>query len=97
MARRFLQKHGINYNEVLASVTRFEIIRLVAEIASNRDWFIHHLDVKSAFLKGPLEEIVYVTQPPGFMIKGKEYMVYKLQNALCRLNQDLRSWNKRIN
>lgn len=55
------------------------------------------LDVKSAFLNGPLEEEVYVTQPPGYEIRGREDKVYKLKKALYGLKQALRAWNKRIN
>jgi len=57
---------------------------------------MHHLDVKSAFLNGPLDEEVYVTQPSGFKIKGKENIVYRLQKALYGLKQAPRAWNKRI-
>jgi hypothetical protein len=53
--------------------------------------------VKSAFLNGELEEEVYVNQPPGFEIKGKEEYVYKLDKALYSLKQAPRAWNKKIN
>jgi hypothetical protein len=39
---------------------------------------------------------VYVSQPPGFEIVGKENMVYKLHKALYGLQQAPRAWNKKI-
>ena len=56
VARGFLQKPGLDYSEVFAPVARLETIRLVVSIASARNWPIFQLDVKSAFLNGPLEE-----------------------------------------
>lgn len=52
--------------------------------------------MKFTLLKGPTEEVVYVTQPLGIEIKGKEEMVFKLDKALYGLNQAPRAWNKRI-
>ncbi|GAU25658.1 hypothetical protein TSUD_265850 [Trifolium subterraneum] len=52
--------------------------------------------VKFAFLNGPLEEEVYVKQPPGFEVKGQEQKVYRLRKALYGLKQAPRAWNKRI-
>jgi len=46
---------------------------------------VHHLDVKSAFLNGDLAEVVYVEQPPGYVVRGKERKVYKLHKALYGL------------
>ncbi|GAU28769.1 hypothetical protein TSUD_357540, partial [Trifolium subterraneum] len=53
-------------------------------------------DVKSAFLNGTLEEAVYVEQPEGFIVKGQEDKVLKLNKALYGLKQAPRAWNKRI-
>ncbi|XP_058726097.1 uncharacterized mitochondrial protein AtMg00820-like [Vicia villosa] len=52
----FLQKPGLDYFEVFAPVARHETIRLVIALAANRRWPLMHLDVKSAFLNGPLQE-----------------------------------------
>ena len=49
------------------------------------------LDVKSAFLHGELDEEVYVTQPPSYVIKGEENKVYRLKNALYGLKQASRA------
>ena len=82
VARGFLQKQGIDYNEVFVPVARIETMRLVIVVACKNEWSLYHLDVKSAFLNGALEELVFVSQPPSFEIVGKEHIVYKLHKAL---------------
>ncbi|KAK2394534.1 putative mitochondrial protein [Trifolium repens] len=72
VSKGFLQKAGLDYQEVYASVARIETIRLVVVIASVKKWPMSQMDVKSTFLNGPLDEEVYVSQPPGFIKKGKE-------------------------
>lgn len=58
---------------------------------------MHHLDVKTAFLHGELKEVVYVTQPEGFSVKGSENKVYRLHKALYGLKQAPRAWNEKLN
>ena len=53
---------------------------------------IHHLDVKSAFLNGEIEELIYVQQLEGFAIEGKEGHVLRLRKALYGLKQAPRAW-----
>ncbi|GAU30980.1 hypothetical protein TSUD_104940 [Trifolium subterraneum] len=96
VVKSFLQKEGIDFNEVFAPVARMETIRLVTAMAHYNGWSMHQMDVKCAFLNGPLDEEVYVTQPPGFISKEDEFKVYKLHKALYGLNQAPRAWNKRI-
>lgn len=45
------------------------------------------MDVKLAFLHGPIDEEVYMSQPSGFEVKGKTHMVYRLYKALYDLKQ----------
>ena len=85
VAKGYVQQYGKDYEEVFAPVARLETIRLLVSIAATRGWEVHHLDVKTAFLHGDLKEIVYVTQPEGFEVKGSEKKVYKLHKALYGL------------
>ncbi|KAL6348524.1 hypothetical protein AAG906_013144 [Vitis piasezkii] len=78
----YVQRQDIDFDEVFAPVARLKTIRLLISIAAHEGWKVHHMDVKSAFLNGDLEEEVYVIQPPGFEIKGEEHKVLKLHKAL---------------
>lgn len=97
VAKGYVQRHGIDYEEVFAPVTRLETVRLLLALAAKNDWKIHHLDVKSAFLNGVIQEEVYVSQPKGYVKKGSEHKVYKLLKALYGLRQAPRAWYSRLN
>lgn len=91
-----MQRHGIDFDEVFAPVARLETVRLLIALAANEGWRVDHMDVKSAFLNGELEEEVYVAQPPGFIETGKEGKVLKLRKALYGLRQAPRAWNLKL-
>ena len=48
------------------------------------------MDVKTTFLHGDLEEEIYMKQPEGFIVKGKNELVCKLKKSLYGLNQSPR-------
>ena len=96
VAKGYVQRKGIDYNEVFAPVARLETIRLLLALSAKEGWEVHHLDVKSAFLNGELLEEVYVMQPEGFEKKGEERKVYRLLKALYGLRQAPRAWNARL-
>lgn len=97
VAKGYVQRQGVDFEEVFAPVTRLETVRLLLALAAENRWEIHHLDVKSAFLNGDLQEDVYVQQPEGFVKQGKEHMVYKLVKALYGLRQAPRAWYDKLN
>jgi hypothetical protein len=63
------------------------LVRLIITLAVHEGWEVHHMDIKSAFLNGDLQEEVYVEQPAGFVVVGKEHKVLKLKKTLYRLHQ----------
>jgi hypothetical protein len=68
----------------------------VISIEAEMGWKIHQMDVKTAFLKGLIQEEVYIEQPHGFEVHGRESHVCKLKKALYGLKQTLRAWYSRI-
>jgi len=86
----------VDYEEVFAPIARLDIVQFILAMAANRGWEVHHLDVKSAFLHGELQEEVYVQQPEGYAVKGKEHCVLRLSKALYGLKQAPRAWNMRL-
>ena len=85
VAQCFVQREGIDFEEVFAPVARMESIQLLLALAAANDWRVHHLDIKSAFLNVELAETVFVEQPLGFTIKGAEHRVLRLRKALYGL------------
>jgi hypothetical protein len=51
-----------------------------------------HMDVKTMFLHGDLEEEIYMKQLEGFLVNGKQELVWKLKKSLYGLNQYPRMW-----
>lgn len=85
VSKGFMQQEGLPYDEVFAPVAIMEIVRLIISISSWKSWKLSQLDVKSAFLNGPLDQEVFVLQPPDFIYKGEEKNVLRLKKALCGL------------
>lgn len=57
---RLAVKFGIDFEEVFTLVARLEMIQVILAIDALYGWLMHHLDVKSAFLNGEIEEEIYV-------------------------------------
>ena len=74
-ARGFVQRKGIDFDEVFAPVAGMESIRLLLALAAAKDKRVHHLHIKLTFLNGELAETVFVRQPSGFTIKEVEHRV----------------------
>nr|GEZ80449.1 hypothetical protein [Tanacetum cinerariifolium] len=78
---------GIDFEESLAPVARMEAIRIFFSYVAHKGFIVYQMDVKTAFLHGPLKEDAYVCQPKDFIDVDHPSHVYKLKKALYGLKQ----------
>jgi hypothetical protein len=81
------QEHSVDYKETFSLVIKPAIVRVVLSIATSKDWPIHELNVKNAFLHGNLTETVFAQQPSGFFSPSHLDYVCKLHKSLYGLKQ----------
>lgn len=94
VARGFEQKEGVDYAETFSPVARHASIRLLLSHAASEKMKLVSFDVKTAFLYGNLDQVIYMKQPEGFDDgSGK---VCKLDKSLYGLKQAPRMWNERV-
>jgi hypothetical protein len=65
-------------------------------LTASMGWILHHMDVKTAFLNGVIEEEVCIEKPQGFEVHPKETHVCRLKKALYGLKQAPRAWYAHI-
>jgi hypothetical protein len=96
VAKGYSQIPGIDFNDVLSPVIKHSSIRTLLSIVAMHDYELGQLDVKTAFLHGELEEVIYMDQPEGFVVPGKENLVSRLKNSLYGLKQSPTQWYRRF-
>ena len=66
VVKGYAQVFGVDYSETFAPIARLDTIRLLLAVATQKNWKVYQLDVKSTFLNGFLQEEIYVEKPLGF-------------------------------
>jgi hypothetical protein len=87
VAKGYSQVEGLDFDETYAPVARLESIRILLAYATYHGFKLYQMDVKSAFLNGPIKEEVYVEQTLEFEDNEYPTHVYKLSKALYGLKQ----------
>nr|GFC75192.1 retrovirus-related Pol polyprotein from transposon TNT 1-94 [Tanacetum cinerariifolium] len=96
VAKGYVQEEGIDFEKSFAPVARLEAIRIFIAYATHKSFPIYQMDVKTAFLNGPMKEEVYVAQPGGFVDPDHLEKVYRLRKALYGLKQAPRAWYDKL-
>ncbi|GJW61365.1 retrovirus-related pol polyprotein from transposon TNT 1-94 [Tanacetum coccineum] len=92
VAKGYSQVEGTDFEESFAPVARLEAVYIFIAYAAHKSFPVYQMDVKTAFLNGPLKEEVYVNQPDGFVDPHHPDKVYHLKKALYGLKQAPRAW-----
>ncbi|GJX81957.1 retrovirus-related pol polyprotein from transposon TNT 1-94 [Tanacetum coccineum] len=87
VAKGYKQEEGIDFEESFAPIARLEAVRMFIAYAAHKNITIFKMDVKTAFLNGPLKEEVYGSQPKGFIDPEFLDHVYRFKKSLYGLKQ----------
>jgi len=82
--------------QTFTPIARHDMLHLLLVLAAVWDLEVHGIDIKSAYLHGELEEEIYMVQPEGFIIPGKENKVWRMLKALYSLKQGGCQWYIRL-
>lgn len=89
VAKGYVQKYGIDFFETYAPTLKFKSLRTLLAIAAIHNLPLFQDDVPTAFLKGDIQEDVWVKLPDG--------RIAKLRKTLYGLKQSPMEWNNRYN
>jgi hypothetical protein len=92
----YSQVEGIDFGEIFSLVAKLTSIRFFLFFVATFHFEVEHMDVKTTFLHGDMEEEIYMKQPEGFVGKGKKEFVCKLKKSLYGLKQSPRMWYQKI-
>jgi hypothetical protein len=87
VTKGFTQVEGLGFEETYAPVAKLEAIRMLLAFAAHHDFKLYQIDIKSAFLNGPIQELVFVEQPPGFKDSNFPYHLFNSKRRSIGLSK----------
>src|SRR6266853_5580894 len=92
VAKGYSQVPGQDFMETTSPVARLASYHALLSLAAKLNLEAHHLDIKTAFLNGTLDEEIYMKAPNGLNTGNGN--VWKLRKSLYGLKQVSHVWNK---
>ena len=96
VAQSYSKSHGVDYDEVYSPVVRYTTIRTLLVLANAKNWEVHQMDVKTAFLNGSIDAEFVMKQPEGFIDADHPDYTCKLNKSLYGLKQAAHCWNEML-
>jgi hypothetical protein len=93
IVKGYSQVPGLHFNKTYAPVMKWSTFRMILSLGASMGTAIRQFDVKSAYLHGTMKEEVWVRQPEGFEVPGKEHLPLRLQKALYGTKQGGHEWH----
>jgi hypothetical protein len=95
-AKGYNQVYGVDYHDTHAPVARDDSNRVLLAVAAALKLRLTQADVSNAYLNATLEETVYMEQPRGFVVEGKEDYVCLCKKAIPGTKQGGNAWHKNV-
>lgn len=92
----YLQQYGIDFDQTFIAIVKFIAFGVFFAIVAFFDLNIDQIDVKTVFLYGFINQLIYIEILKSIKTKANRNMVYKLLKVFYNLKQSLRFWYKRF-
>ena len=79
VAKGFTQNEGIDYKETFSPVSTKDSFRTIMALMAHFELKLHHMDVKTTFLNGNIDDTTHMVQPENFVSRDPKSMVCKLK------------------
>ncbi|CAI7919679.1 unnamed protein product [Closterium sp. NIES-53] len=93
VARGFSQRQGVDYFQTFSPTPEMTTLRVLLHVAAQRDYELHFLDFRTAFLQGSLHEEIWLRRPPGFTGSFPAGTQWSLRRPVYGLRQVPREWH----
>ncbi|CAI6007885.1 unnamed protein product [Closterium sp. NIES-65] len=96
VARGFSKRQGVDYFQTFSPTPKMTTLRVLLQVAAQRDYELHSLDFSTAFLQGSLHEEIWLRRPPGFTGSFPPGTQWSLRRPVYGLRQAPRDWHNTL-
>ncbi len=94
VAQGFSQIKGIDFDKTYSPVASMVVARVFLSYVNHHSLYTLQADVKTAYLYGDMEEVIYMKPPQGMIVPNGNYC--RILKSLYGLKQSSRSWYKKL-